>query len=75
MEISSKELGLNFIQKGIFIKKGAEDNKFSKSVKFRFSGKIEKGAYPITARVYSDNGKVQDTKTAELKIYDCVKAK
>lgn len=73
LEISNEELGLNFVQKGIFIREGTADNRFSKSVKFRFSGKIEKGAYPVTARVYLGDGKLQDAKTAELKVNECVK--
>ena len=35
----------------------------------------ENGDYKITANAYSDDGKLRDTKTAQLKIVDCVKTK
>lgn len=75
LEIKSQGLGLNFIQKGIAIEEGTEDNTFSKSVNIKLNDKIENGAYPITANIYSDDGKLRDTKKAEIKVTDCVKTK
>ncbi len=75
LEIKSDSLGLNFAQKSISIGEGAEDNIFSKSANFRLNNIVENGDYQAIANVYSDDGKLQDTKTLQVKVVDCVKTK
>jgi len=73
VEIKNAALGLNFAQKDISIDGGTEDNTFSKTTSFKIGNDIEKGAYPVTANIYSDNGRLLGAKTAEIKVDDCIK--
>lgn len=75
LEVKNNELGLNFIEDGISIDSGIEDNTFSKSARIKISDETESGNYPITINVYSDDNKVSDTKVAKVKVEDCVKVK
>jgi len=52
-----------------------EENIFSNSLKIRIGDNMKKGAYPITANVYSDDGKLRNTITKDIKVEDCVKSK
>src|SRR3989344_80204 len=75
LDVKSDDLGLNFEQKGISIQEGTEDNIISMFANLKINENAENGDYKITANAYSDDGKLRDTKTAQLKIVDCVKTK
>ena len=74
-EIKSDSLGLNFAQKGISIDEGTEDNILSKFTNLKINENAESGDYQAIANVYSDDGKLRDTKTTQVKVVDCVKTK
>ena len=74
-EIKSDSLGLNFAQKGISIGEGTEDNILSKFTNLKINENAESGDYQAIANVYSDDGKLRDTKTTQVKVVDCVKTK
>ena len=73
LEVKNNDLDLNLIQ-NFSIDSGTEDNTFSNSIKLKISNGIENGIYPITANIYSDDGKVFDTKTIEIKVDECIKS-
>src|SRR3989338_6706481 len=73
VEIKNAGLGLDYAEKGITAYEGTQDNTFSKSANFKIGNDIEKGDYPVTANVYSDEGKLLDTKTIEIKVDDCIR--
>ncbi|MEK6827733.1 MAG: hypothetical protein AABX78_00115, partial [Nanoarchaeota archaeon] len=75
IEIKNDNLGLDFVQKGISINEGTEDNIFSKSANFRLNNNVENGDYQVIANIHSDDGKLRDTKTTQVKVVDCVKTK
>jgi len=75
LEIKSDSLGLNFAQKGISIGEGTEDNILSKFTNLKINENAESGDYQAIANVYSDDGKLRDTKTTQVKVVDCVKTK
>lgn len=75
LQVSSDSLGLNLIEKGISIDEGTEDNLFSKSMKIKINDNIESGGYQITANIYSDDNKLMDTKTFDIRVQDCIKIK
>lgn len=75
IEIKNDELGLNFVEKDIQLESGTEDNTLLKSARFKLTRKIKAGVYPISANVYSDDGKLRDTEMVELKVQKCVKKK
>ena len=58
-------------EKSISIDAGTDENTYSKSVSLKIADNADSGIYPVTAYVYADNGRLQDTKTIELKIEDC----
>ncbi|MAG91043.1 hypothetical protein CMO83_00025 [Candidatus Woesearchaeota archaeon] len=71
VEIINRDLGLNFVQRDISIDAGADDNTFSGSHTLKISNKVENATYPITVNVYSDDGRVSDTKTINLEVVGC----
>ncbi|MBI2650570.1 lamin tail domain-containing protein [Candidatus Woesearchaeota archaeon] len=75
LEIKSQGLGLSLIQKGIAINEGVEDNAYSKSSNIKLSDNVENGDYQLTANIYSDDGKLMDSRTAGIKVADCIKTK
>lgn len=75
LEVKSNELELDFSEKSIAIGSGTGDNVFSQSIKAKISNNIENGIYPITANIYSDDKKLRDTETKEIKVEDCTEAK
>ena len=72
-EIKNADLGLGFADEGIQIDSGSDGNILSKSVKLKVSSEILNGTYPIISSIYSDDGRLQDTKTNNLNVRDCVK--
>ncbi len=72
-ELKNDDLGIDFVQKGISINEGTEDNTFPQSANIKISDEAENNGYSITANLYADNGKLSDTKTAEINIVDCIK--
>ena len=75
IEIRSPELGLEHIDSGVSIKSGTEDNTISGNLRFKIDDSIENGGYKISADVFADNGKLTNSKTAELIVKDCINAK
>ena len=75
LEIKSENLNFKHTEKEISINSGEEENIFSNSLKIRIGDNMKKGAYPITANVYSDDGKLRNTITKDIKVEDCVKSK
>ncbi len=73
LRIRSKELGLSFIQDEINIRKKDGKNKFSGSAIFKVNKKIDEGSYPITAKVFSIDKKLQDAEKAYLEVKGCVR--
>ncbi len=74
LEIKNDDLNLDYIQ-NFSVDSGTEDNTFFNSIKLKIENNVENEIYPIIANVYSDNGKLQDTKTKEMKVEDCLKIK
>ena len=72
-EIKNEDLGILIGEKNISVDSGTEDNTYSKSLKFKINENAQNGAYQIVASVYADDGKLQDTKTKEIKVEDCIK--
>jgi hypothetical protein len=50
-------------------------NIFSKSTKIKINDDVESGTYSINVNIYSDDNKLIDTKTFDLKVQDCIKIK
>ncbi|MBI2654238.1 lamin tail domain-containing protein [Candidatus Woesearchaeota archaeon] len=75
LEIKSNELNFTHTIKNISIESGDEDNTFLDSIKLKIDNNVKKGTYPMTANVYSDDGRLRDTKTSEIKVNDCSKPK
>ena len=73
-EIKNDNLNLNFIQ-NFSIDSGTEDNTFPNSAKLKINNDIKNGNYPIIANVYSDDGKLHETKIQEISVEDCLKIK
>ena len=73
VEIKNAGLNLDYGEKGIIAYEGIEDNTFSKLVNFKIGNDVEKGDYPITANVYSEDGKLMETKIAGINVDDCIK--
>lgn len=73
LEIKSDGLGLLFNEENITIDSGTEDNIFLNSAKLKINEEVENGIYPIVASIYTDDGKLRDTKTKEIKFEDCIK--
>jgi len=74
VEIKNQDLDLEFREE-ISIDSGTQDNTLSKSVKLKLNNNVEDGIYPIVGNVYSDDKKLTDTKTAELKVEGCISDK
>ena len=60
--------------KDIAVESGIENNELAKSLKFKLDGGVESGSYHITANAYSSDGKLRDSKTAEINVQDCAPA-
>ncbi|MBS3105894.1 lamin tail domain-containing protein [Candidatus Woesearchaeota archaeon] len=73
VKIKNDNLGLDIVEKDIFLLSGTEDNIFSKSLKLKIGSDAESGAYPVIANAYGDDEKILDTKTKEIVIGDCIK--
>ena len=78
MEIKNDDLKLDLVEKNIFLKAGIEENVFEKSIRYKIKDGIKdkrdnlpSGIYDVTAKLYSGDGSLQDTKKARLKISEC----
>ncbi len=75
LEISNQELGINFRQEDIELKEGTNENTYEKALAIRVRDSQEAGIYPITANVYYDDNILDDSKTIDLNVQDCERAK
>ena len=71
VEIKSDELGIDSTQRDIEIQSGTESNTYSKNVPLKITNDVEDGTYPIAVNIYSDDGTLQDTGTAQLNVQGC----
>lgn len=74
-EVKSGDLNFTHREKGILINSGDDGNTFFNFLKIKIGNNMKKGTYPLAANVYSDDGKLRNTITKEIKIEDCVKGK
>jgi len=75
VEVKNDNLGLNIVEKDLKLDSGTDNNIFQKSARFKIDDKVQSDTYPITANVYSSDGRLRDTRTFDLTVEDCVEAK
>lgn len=73
VEIINFDLGLNYVQKNIELQDGDDDETiFDKTLNIRISEDQLPGTYPIIVNAYIDDDELQDSRTVELSVQDCV---
>ena len=68
VEVVSSQLGINFNAKNLEIDEG---DSYSKTITFTLDDDFKAGTYPISANVYYDTTRSQDSATANLVVEDC----
>ena len=75
VEIKNDVLGINIVDKDLSIDSGTEDNTFSKTHTLKVANDVEDGVYQIVGKAYSDDDGLEETKTLDLTLENCGKAK
>jgi len=70
LEVTSAELGISSLTKGIELDEGTDDNRLAKLVTESISAETLAGIYPITINTYY-GGKSSDSKTVDLTVEEC----
>ena len=71
LSIESEPLEISQSEKDILLDSGTEDISYNKDFSIKVRDDLAAGAYPIEVRAYRDS-KLEDTKTINLKIDDCI---
>ncbi|MBI2651148.1 lamin tail domain-containing protein [Candidatus Woesearchaeota archaeon] len=74
LQIISNELGINSMFSGIKLEEGTRNNRFTKIAAYTIDKNVLAGNYQINVNSYYDD-KLSDTKTIELSVEECEKAK
>ena len=70
LEITSPELGISSVTKGLELDEGTEDNRFTKQVTELIGKDVPAGVYPVTFNTYYDSS-LSETKTVDLTVEEC----
>ncbi len=75
VEFKSEALELDKAEEDIFLDSGTEDISQTAAASFKVREDLAAGEYPIEIKAYRDNDRLEDTKTVNLKVNECVQEK